>query len=49
MFTKKIPVDRGSVNIQRVGYKTVVDWEAIGGALALLFILFIVIGAIGGS
>lgn len=46
MFTKKKPVRRDDVRITQ--YKTVIDWEAIGGVIVLLLIALAVLSSCGG-
>lgn len=44
MFTKRKLV--GGANVRQ--YKTVIDWEAVGGAIVIGFIVLAVLGAMAG-
>ena len=46
MFTKKVPVRR--TNIQATQYRKVIDWEAVGGAAFIVFIVLALIGSCAG-
>ena len=46
MFTKKVRVGTRGVGVSQPVYKEVIDWEAVGGAIVLGIIGFIVLGAI---
>lgn len=47
MFKKKVPVRQDNVRVTQ--YKEVTDWEAVGKAIVLGFIGFVVLCAIIGA
>ncbi|MEW5424764.1 hypothetical protein [Amorphus sp. 3PC139-8] len=44
MFTKRVP--NGGANVRIRSYKTVIDWDAVGGAAVLVVIALVIINVL---
>lgn len=47
-FTKKQYIGGATRTTTARAYRTVIDWEAVGGAIVIVFIVFAALGSLGG-